>query len=462
MRSLYLISFLFLFASCYKEEITPNSTPASNNPVVINPTPVNADNYTLQITEFNFTIPNVKTSPYGFGSELSQATSSTILYSLNGTQHIISNPSDLTPTPPLHFMNKSGTWVLEGYYPEAAMDLFRNYVAVDNNGTYAIANHGNETDVPRPFGDLFVVKTKGDKLEWTKVSKSKNFYHSVGVGDLTGDGLFDVVGLNMGEKPEVQWYNNLHAYTQNADKTFSEARNLITYSGWKDFSVSAGAVLLFDLDKDGRSEIIRATYGAIKNEKRHSILILAYNPNTKVYDYKSTAELGVFENPDRGATSIKPVDVDKDGDFDLAIASEGFNYNGVQIWINDGKGTFKPSQNIEFTHDVLQFREFETVDIDNDGDLDILLNPFQNGKLFRPNTVGNDPGLGIQLQNCILVNESGTYKTYSKSISIPKIQPGFMKGAMLEGKLHYIGFEDMHINSPTENRFKLLDISIQL
>jgi hypothetical protein len=35
-----------------------------------------------------------------------------------------------------------------------------------------------------------------------------------------------------------------------------------------------------------------------------------------------------------------------------------------------------------------------------------------------------------------------------------------MKGVMFDGKLHFIGFEDLHTNDPMENRFKLHDVTV--
>lgn len=460
-RFIFALGFLLNFACSKTTDSTSTQTQVTQPSIPSVTTPTN---FTIQTTNFDFVIPSIKTSQFGFGSELSQTVSCTILYSVNGVQHIISNPSDLTPTPPIHFVYKNNNWALESFYPEAAMDVFRNYVAVDNNGTFAIANHGNETEAPRPYGDLYVVKTIGEKLNWTKVSKFKGFYHSVGVGDLDMNGSFDVVGLNMGSYSN--WYDNLHTSLQNNSGGFDEARELISYDRWEGKgNHGAGAVIVLDLVGDKRPEIIRADYGYNPNfpSLRYSFAILKYDDITKKYEfYYTPKDLGVFANNDRGATSIKALDFDKDGDIDLAISTEGTNYNGIQIWVNDGSGNFKPGQNIEFTHDVLQYREFETADIDGDGDIDILLNPFQNGKLFRPNSLGNDPGLGINLQNCILINDNGTYKSYSKSILIPNIQPGFMKGVIFNGKLHYIGFEDLHTNNPSENRFKLHDITITL
>jgi hypothetical protein len=69
---------------------------------------------------------------------------------------------------------------------------------------------------------------------------------------------------------------------------------------------------------------------------------------------------------------------------------------------------------------------------------------------------------GASLENSILINDNGTFKPYNKQIFIPNIQPGFMKGVMYDGKLHFIGFEDLHKNDPSENRFKLHDVTVKL
>jgi hypothetical protein len=455
MRYSVLILFVFLF-SCSKEElITPISQTSVTNKDVL------GDNYTLQTTDFDINIPNITVNKFGFGSELSQVASCTILYSVNSTRHIISNPSDLTPTPPIHLIYKNNAWVFEGYYPEAKMDLFRNYNSVGNDGTYVIANHGNETDIPRPYGDLFVVKTKGEKLEWTKVSKFKGFYHSAAGGDLNGDGLLDVVGLNMGTYSN--WPGNLHTSLQNNNGGFDEARDFLSYDGWTQSS-SAGAILIQDLDNDSKPEIIRVTYGAgTDGTKRYSFIIMSYNKTKNIYEFKySPKELGIFKDSYTGATSLKAFDVDKDNDVDLVITTESLDSYGLQVWTNDGKGNYTPNQTMEWKYSELSFREFEISDVDLDGDVDIMLTPFQSSKLFRINMNGNDPGFGINLQNCILINDNGTFKPYSKPIIIPNIQPGFMKGVMYDSKLHFIGFEDLHKNDPSENRFKLHDVTVKL
>ena len=70
--------------------------------------------------------------------------------------------------------------------------------------------------------------------------------------------------------------------------------------------------------------------------------------------------LGIYSNPDRGTTSIKTADIDKDGDKDILVAVEGSDLvNAVQIFLNDGKGIFLPGQIISFKFDDFQFREFE-------------------------------------------------------------------------------------------------------
>ena len=151
--------------------------------------------------------------------------SGTIYYVFNGIEHIVI-PGTLffkePLTPIVHLIKKNNTWQLENYYPEAAMGAGRNYEKI-GEGEFVFADHGLElSQGVWPRGDIWVMKTIGEKLQWTKVSKTKSFYHSVSSGDLNGDGRLDYVGLHMGTNGN--WGDNLHPYTQNSDGTFSAAR----------------------------------------------------------------------------------------------------------------------------------------------------------------------------------------------------------------------------------------------
>ena len=168
---------------------------------------------------FTFDLSNNSNYVKDLNNKLAQAISQTILYSVNGVEHIVTMPSDTLQNAPLHFINKNGAWTFESFYPEVKMDGARNYSFVDSLGTFAYSNTGTEAKNPWPFGELVVVRTQGDKLKWTKAGDKKSFYHSVGTGDLNGDGLFDLVGIHMGTYSN--WSDDPHIYTQNQDSTFT-------------------------------------------------------------------------------------------------------------------------------------------------------------------------------------------------------------------------------------------------
>jgi hypothetical protein len=121
-----------------------------------------------------------------------------------------------------------------------------------------------------------------------------------------------------------------------------------------------------------------------------------------------------------------------DGALDLAIATEGTKFNGIEIWMNDGKGNFTPSnQKLEYTFDQLQFREFEVFDYDKDGYPDIFLNPWA-GKLFKD-------GNSVFMDNLIWKNTGGTFGSITKGITIPDINPAFMKVFFVNNQITYMG-----------------------
>lgn len=379
-------------------------------------------------------------------SAIDGSVSGTIYYVFNGMEHIVI-PGTLffrePLTPIVHLIKKNNIWQLENYYPEAAMGAGRNYEKI-GEGEYVFADFGFELSQGTwPGGDIWAMKTVGEKLEWTRISKTKSFYHSVSSGDLNGDGRLDFVGLHMGTKGD--WGDNLHPYTQNIDGTFSEARSLVNYDKLQQFENkwSAGAVLVSSLFNNASPEIIRGAYGHSSTQtKIYGFAVFSLNSVSKQYEVSYLpSDIGAFTSVDFGATSIKVADVNKDGKKDILFAGEGNNNNAIQVFLNNGKNEFTPSQLISYTFDQMQFREFNLVDYDQDGDDDIILNPFHFGIQFRAGGTGTNKGTGIIINNLILTNNGGNFSPLKKSIKIDGIYPAHLKGFMINGKLKFIGIQ---------------------
>jgi len=430
--------------------------------------------FKIKSKEFNFSIPNLKNGQYGLSGGI-VGVSGAILYRVGDIEHIIQNSAD-SLSPALHFIKQGdGEWEFENYYEEGSVTGgFRNYSIIDTLGTIAFASTGSEAIKPWPYGDLLIVKTNGKKLQWSKITSDKSFYHSVGTGDLNGDGLVDIVGLHMGSNTNV-WENwngvsSLDPWLQDNDSKFSRSRTITTDSNWSKNPVAGGAVFVGDIDKDGTPEIIKADYSNNGNLPflRYSFAIFKKNKDLNKYFYNSSPEkLGVFEIKQQGATSIKSADFNKDGNVDLAIASEGYPTNYIQIWLGNGKGGFNPDQILSYNDTSRGFpdssntyREFEIMDLEYDGWPDIVVHPFNYGSKFRINP---NPkvwvGSGIKLNHSIWKNNLGKFNQLENKIQFDSIYPAFMKGFQINDKLRFFGFESKY-NPTTPNKFIIYDVSI--
>jgi hypothetical protein len=411
----------------------------------------------LKIHEFNFTTN--ENASKNISQKLHQAITQTVLYSVNGTEHLVSIPVDSIPNAPIHLIKKNDKWILESFYPNLKMDGARNYFFVDTLGNFVYANHGSEIPNPWPLGDLVSVNTIGEKLNLRKINSAKAFYHSVGAGDLNEDGLFDVVGLHMFS---TYWGDNLHPFIQNKDSTFQEARDLINMEGLVRYS--AGAVLVDNVLGDKSPEIIKGTYGytGSNGEKRYAFEIFGLNKNNNTYQrIYEPKQLGIFSyltNGGMGTTSIKSGDFDKNGFKDLAICSEGTlphgkNGSAIQIWLNNGAGEFIPDQYIlNNADDSLNIREFEVGDIDSDGWPDIVMHGM-GGVLFRSNIPDKQYSYYFKLNNLIWKNTKGEFNILKNQLNVFDTKnPGlignsnFLKGFVINGKLKFIGFENGNSN----------------
>ena len=253
----------------------------------------------------------------------------------------------------------------------ASGDIERVYW-VENNGGQNYQSRQIDSDTnPRSVfladvdndGDLDVIAAfaDSDKVKWYEndgaanpsftthtISSSVDGAMSVYATDLDSDGDIDIVAAAQ-EEDKIYWFESDGA----ADPSFSATT--ITSSADGIYSVYAK-----DLDNDGDMDIMSASANDDK---------IAWYENNGAGDPSFTAR--TIATTADGAASVFAADIDGDGDQDIISAS--LNDNTV-AWYENGLAAFGDptfaSANI--TTSRWSGSDPITVDIDNDGDLDII------------------------------------------------------------------------------------------
>ena len=167
--------------------------------------------------------------------------------------------------------------------------------------------------------------------------------------DLDKDGLLDVV-LADDRGNFVSWIR------QDSAGTFTEsvlANDLIAPSH----------VQIIDFDKDGDNDIMVGVLGMLfpNNDKIGSVVILENDGKNNFTKHIAAEKIA-------RVSDVRAGDLDNDGDMDLAVAQFGYD-DGETRWI-ENLGNWK------FESHILQYLSgpinVELVDIDSDGDLDII------------------------------------------------------------------------------------------
>jgi hypothetical protein len=214
------------------------------------------------------------------------------------------------------------------------------------------------------------------------ISTSANTASSVHAADLDGDGDLDVLSASFGtffSNPprisKISWYENMDGTGR-----FSDERIITTAVDGANFVHTA------DLDGDGDQDVLAASIGDA-----------GMPDDNAVSWYENTDGVGNFGDPKviSDGQAAYPADLDGDGDIDIISAAssdfQGYVGDSNIVWFenneNDGNFTAK-------SHVILSAVEWGTssvfaADLDGDGDLDVLTGSLNGGKVaWYENTDG--------------------------------------------------------------------------
>jgi len=199
---------------------------------------------------------------------------------------------------------------------------------------------------------IWFENTAGDGSAWTKrdIDLDFNGHQYVDAADIDGDGDLDVVSSSSADN-DIVWYEN----TAGDASAWTRRDVTLTYGG-------AASVYAADIDGDGDLDIAAATWNC-----------------TDIAWFENAAGDGsVWTKHDVGVTYVgasfvRAADMDGDGDFDLVGANQ--NAGDVIWWENlDGAGISWDDHPVDLVFN--EARNAQAMDVDGDGDLDIVANAY--------------------------------------------------------------------------------------
>lgn len=368
---------------------------------------------------------------------------------VNGVETMFLTPSfprDLAPIthlPTVQLVKNNNKWAITNYYNDVTMGMGGRDVEKFGNDGYIWADTGEEPSnvnpADFPYGNVWVATNiSNGNAKWTKVNQDLSFYHSVYSGDLNHDGKNDIVAIHMGTRGAVT--DRIHTFINDGNNNFKQQIVIVptaaTGCAYREQagnpepggcpSWSAGSIIMGDVNGDGYPEIIKGEYQHFSGDIiQHSIEV--YTDSNKDGRYKRLdfhPLMGKWAEG-YGAARLKLCDYDKDGDLDLFVKFENEQTNSaaLQIFNNDGHGIFTgPNYTIDLPSTKFLPAEFDLIDVDNDGDMDIVFNSQKNlnsadalmygfGGDGTPNF---NNSATINFDQLIYINNGGTYSQCTK------------------------------------------------
>jgi hypothetical protein len=208
----------------------------------------------------------------------------------------------------------------------------------------------------------------------SNITDDDNSTNAVGLADMNGDGFLDfVTGNCCGET------NRLYLNNGTANPFAGVAGSDITIDGFETSSIAIG-----DVDSDGDLDMVSGNFHSTRNR-------LCLNNGTLTPF--SGIEGSDISTDEMSTSAVFLADMDGDGDLDL-VAGNGSNQTN-RLYLNNGTlAPFEGVNGTDITSDAHSTFEIALGDVDGDGDLDVVSGDFDGIRMYLNNGT-QDPFSGV-------------------------------------------------------------------
>lgn len=249
------------------------------------------------------------------------------------------------------------------------------------------------------YGDVWHVEFPPSPAPVAPLTQLSNPCRSQ-VVDVDKDGLMDVVVADLGSFYPSDEPNGTVYWLKQEKGGHFHPRPLLQHVG-RVADLRAG-----DFDADGRTDFVVAVFGW---RKIGQITLLQ---NIAAPGQEPEFEPSTVEGK-TGAVALDVLDADGDGDPDfVALLSQ--QHESVVLFLNDGRGQFRSKILYQAPHPGWGFSGMKAVDLDADGDLDLML---ANGDSFDTEAKLIKPYHGISW----LENTGGLTYQYHRIADLPAV-----------------------------------------